>query len=742
MSADMRHDIRICARGNMPLAIAGLCVLLFLIPFSTAGIPGDSIFDISVTHLQMKFRFMADDFVPVVQAFAVLFGFVLGIGSFRFVLDRGQAQTFFSLGLSRKALYLNRVLSGSVLLVAAIFIPMLVSLLLNLISLGLYPGIIAAFIYIFFGLFVTALISFLIASLGCLLAGTMGEAIFFSAAILAIPYAVSYAANAFLRNLLWGNPFGVMPYLGSEQVAPSIMDMLSSFNPVLFFYDDMALHRMFYRPLATEIPPQISPGVLLVWIVVCIVVASIGLSLIGKRRTEQAGFAGKRKNVTRFCAYIPLLFVSALAFDIAAGVNIIFGVILLVAIFALGLFGGDRLLLGSEVESISSRRITSWVVRIAVIAIFAIGAKAGYGAYISLPGEGDVQSVSVNYVGSPNYIGVSVLGSSNSKEYYVSAKYDYTEAKDIALAMQIHSVVSNGGKHPFELDHDNFENTAVPYDVSFTYTLKGGGSKTYYYDRATFAQLRSMLVFDETAPAVSGRSVVLGSVDGYSSQGETLWTRNAYMMGDVYLAEASFRQRYLLSLSSDFRTELLSCIREDVSAQSVQERYFPSKEPIGILMFTMNGENDVNSFAYHLNNAFVYVDEGFVNTLAFLRSNGLWFDSEDEPLGSPSIDEVDTLVIQHYDPYIGINKPKFPQSPYFMSYFSNSVDDFRIQKDFGNLDIVRDPEKLATVLAEMRSSYYLSEPGCLVAIRYVGQDVWVYKFWPGDHMEDMSEMQH
>jgi hypothetical protein len=65
-----------------------------------------------------------------------------------------------------------------------------------------------------------------------------------------------------------------------------------------------------------------------------------------------------------------------------------------------------------------------------------------------------------------------------------------------------------------------------------------------------------------------------------------------------------------------------------------------------------------------------------------------------------------------------------------MSYLSERADDFRIIKDFGAADEVRDPAEMERILDEMRSYYYLSEPGRLVAVQYEGSDKWVYKFLP------------
>jgi ABC-2 type transport system permease protein len=640
-----------------------------------------------------------------------------------------------------------------------------VSLLLNVLALGVYKGLIAAFLYLSAGLFVTAFFAFCAGAVGCLLAGTLFEAAFFGAALLAIPYTVTYAIGVFLKHLLWGNPFGARPYLGDIPAAPSVTSAFSAADPALFFYNDLNAHRMFYRPLDTDTPAAILPGPLLIWAGICVLIVLAGLFLARRRKAEQAGFAGKNAGAARFFLFIPTLFAGALVFDLSAGVNLAFGLAALIAVFALCLFGGDRALLGARAFSVfaaasgsgsassasvsvsafsSARKVALALgVRVLILVIMAAGAGTCYGVYAALPAQEEVASVSVSYVGSPSYVGVPSLGSSTENSYYISAKYDYADAAAIASSLSAHEQIDAAGKRPLAGNAERFEDTALPYDVSFTYTYKDGKTQTWYYDRASFAQLRALLALEDTQAVRNGISAVFpedtGSSAGSTADGagaavggESLWARNAFASGEVILTEPTFREMYAIGLAENDRAALLGCIKADVLAQPAADRYFPKGEPLGILMFTFDSENDRNSFSYHLNNTFVYLDEGFTQTLAFLKDKDLWLEEEG---GSAGADEIETLILQSYDPYIGINKPSFPQSLYFMSYTSLNNDDFRIQKDFGKVGEVRDPAEVKRIAAELRSNYFLSEPGNLAAVKYKGSDKWVYKFWPTEGID-------
>ena len=53
----IRYDIGFILGKNGWIFLVGTAVFMVLIPFFTAGLPGDSIFDIEVTHDQLKFTF-------------------------------------------------------------------------------------------------------------------------------------------------------------------------------------------------------------------------------------------------------------------------------------------------------------------------------------------------------------------------------------------------------------------------------------------------------------------------------------------------------------------------------------------------------------------------------------------------------------------------------------------------------------------------------------------------------------
>jgi ABC-2 type transport system permease protein len=535
-----------------------------------------------------------------------------------------------------------------------------------------------------------------------------------------------------MKRLLWGNPFGAVPYLGGAQILPGVAELLAPLNPVFFFYGDLASHRMYYRTLASDTPPAISPSTALAWLAVCVALCAFGCACFSRRQAEQAGFPGKKRLVACACAFVPALLCCSMTFDLAAGIHLAFGEALMAAVFIVCVVVFKLAFNGLKAHTMSGLKALALppLVGAAILVALEAGAISGYGLYAFLPKAADTSSVRVSYVGDPNIFGASALGSSARSSYYITAGYTFDEPEDIALALRLHEMVDSGGRRALMKGIGDFGATVVPYDVRFDYMNNNGNTRIWYYDRASLAELSALLELGQTAAARLGMQAALG---GDSLAQGTVYARDAYLRGDVYLSDMTFRDIFAMTLSTESRLELMARVREDSAERELADVYFPADEPLAVLMFTFNGDSDAETFAYHLNNAFIYLDQqGYPRTIDFLRANNLWFDETRTDLAaSTDLDQVDMLVLQDYDPYMGMNKPSSPQSLFFMSYLSRSNDDFRVMKDFGGANAVRDPERIAAILPCLRSVYFLSERGALVAVKYKGGDKWVYKFAPG-----------
>ena len=161
--------------GNGWIFLAGTVIFLILIPFFTAGLPGDSIYNIEVTHDQLKFRLINDDvFIPVMVA-AVVMGLVAGSSMFRFVQDKKETTIFFSMGITRTRLFIDRLATAFVMLALMTVIPVAVSVALNISAVGGYQCLVRNAVFLCIGLFLMAAVSCTVAVIMSLLSGSLME---------------------------------------------------------------------------------------------------------------------------------------------------------------------------------------------------------------------------------------------------------------------------------------------------------------------------------------------------------------------------------------------------------------------------------------------------------------------------------------------------------------------------------------------------------------------------------------
>lgn len=135
---EIRHDFLYVIKNNYWMQILFFILFMVLIPFSTVGLPGDSMFSVEYTHDQVKYRFFHGSVLVPILILALAMGVICGIELFRFLLNKRDTTMYLSLMLTRGKLFLNRALMGCMICVFSLAIPMLLSLWLNRMAVGSY----------------------------------------------------------------------------------------------------------------------------------------------------------------------------------------------------------------------------------------------------------------------------------------------------------------------------------------------------------------------------------------------------------------------------------------------------------------------------------------------------------------------------------------------------------------------------------------------------------------------------
>ena len=717
---EVGHDFWYVWKKNYWLPVLFLILFLILIPFSTAGLPGDSMFNLEYTHDQVKYRFFHESVRIPVMAGAVAMGVVCGLTLFRFLLNKRDTTMFLSLALTRRRMYINRAAAGCLTCAVSLAVPMLVSLKLNRMAVGAYPCQVRDCLYLIWGLCVLSLTGFFITAAACMISGTAAEAVIYTAGILAAPGMLFFSVNLLAKQFYWGNSMGVTGWLGTGLIRESLAGQLEWLNPVLFFRKELEVHSVFIRPNEDPVPPDLLPGVLAGWTVVMILLAVLACILLKRRKAENAGISGANPVLSEIMIALTALLVFSLAVTFLGEFSVVLGLV-----FAYGLFAAVHLFWRKSffVCRFRKRRVLISggdaaldCTLVCLAFVFFLPQRCGR----LLEEPENFTEAEVSFVGSPDYLYEAAAGTS-SRGYYVVSSRKLTDPEDIALAAEIQKAFLDSGKQEMELQEDPFSETVVPYDIRFSYTCADGKEYSWYYDRASMTQLKAMLSLEDSPEVRENQRRVF--TDELSDPERVVWANEAYRTGEVYLTDSLYQNTWELSLDEAGRRELLEALAEDVGNQSLDDRYFPEKTAAGVLMFTRNAEYDLTYYSYHLDNAFIYLTDEFTNTIAFLEKYGLMEYVSTKP-------EIETILLQEFDPYASVNGLQAPFSMYFKAYRADSENEFLIQKDFGSPIVVTNQERIEALRQAMHNNYFMGDGGYLAAVKLKNSENWVYEFIP------------
>lgn len=700
-----------------------LVAFTVMIPFSTAGLPGQSIFNMEVTHGQMRFRFIHEDFVFAVQVAVILFGCVTALSLFRFLRNKRDTTIFMSLGMNRWQLFADRTLVGILMLTIAICVPMFLSLYLNKMALGLYPGAVERCIYLCAGMCLTAYTGFFIVVLACALSGTLEESILFTTVMAGGITILSYSCNMLMNKLVWGGARGITTYSGSPIPKESLLEEMKHFNPITFFSEELKSQSIFLRTGTQSLPLPVDKGLLVLWLIIVLILFAVAYFALKYRKAEITGMTGGNIIFSEVVICVSAFFLAAVSFsffyDYFRIPAYLVGAVVFLIVHAIW-----RKTLFSYEMSWKCKGICAFSELAVAGVLVVIMATDSFGHTQKILDKTEFINAQCSFVGSPNYLPVETAGSSTGNGYYLQSSISTENVDEINVIREINKQIQIEGKKKKELNAEDFAKTVVPYDIEFQYTDTMGKEYYYYYDRASMKQIAELLAVDDFENL---RRDEKRTAKGELDSSTFVWASQAYKEGEVYLTDSYYSNRRKLELTKEQRESLLNAIAEDCYTQSKEDRYYPEEEAEAVLMFTKTGEHDIENFAYHLNNTFVYVTQEFRNTLSWMDENGFTTEKDQE---------IESITLQKFNPYENVNGFHYPMSMYFMSYRADDMEEFLILKDFGKKYTISGKEEIRQLKKGLRNTYFMDEGGYLAAVKIKGQEGFAYMFLPKDETPD------
>lgn len=717
------RDLRYVLWKNGWIFLIGLAAFLLLIPFSTAGLSGSSIFNIEVTHQQMKFRLFHPQAIPAIIGALVVLGIIAGCALFRFVLDKKETTIFFSMGMTRTRLFVNRLAAGMLMLALAVALPMALSFWLNLSALGGYEGLLRNTVYLTVGMFAVSMVSFLAAAISIFAAGTLAEACVYWAGLMLLPTILCSGLNLLLKALFWGNAWGELVYSGAAEVRPSLVGLGTWWNPILFFLEKLQTHGQFVRPLSTAVPEAVAWGALTGWLIFAVLLAVIAWLVLRRRRAELAGMTAANPVLSECVILLSGFFafteIFSLLYSYEAWLAAVLGGL---GVLVVHLFWRKTLFSGSAAWR---RGLCSLVLNGAALGLVClvcgVGLTANTARFLS---GGEIAQARVSYVGAPQFLYGEVSGSSTGRGYYVMSELTLDTPEAIEKVKDLQALFLQSGRK--ELGNGSAAaDTVVPYDICFAYTDTDGREHIWYYDRCSFAQLEAMLSIEDEEE-VRQRQAELFSMEAGTGQS---MAGQAYASSEIYLTDPYLTNTYRLTLSGEQRALLLQALRQDTAEMSLEQRYFPEGQTRAVLMFTDSGEQDCKYYTYHLNNEYLYLTGAYSHTLSWLAENELLSLVSTAP-------QVEYIVLQKFDPYIGINGLSYPMGMYFMAYCADTANEFVIQKDFGKQYTITDEAEIQAILSGLQDGCSMTRGGYLAAVKIAGEARLRYLFLPQAQIPD------
>ena len=406
------NDFKRSLNGSLLFPAIALVVLLISFTFPVIAYVTGEEFKMMMLHEEVSI-FAADnslgrELFTLFPMGMVICGMMTAIKSFYYMLRKNQVNVFFSLGVTRKTMFINRAIAGIILLFLSVLVPMLIIYIVNITTFDYVAHATQIFLYAVSMFFVSGLAGFAIGIMATMISGNIFEAVLTTFTASAIPVLTVNAGSSIVYSYLNGflNSGDGIPWFGlispwnicsSIFFEPSNMGYNSTRSPVDVF---LLITRGGVEAEKYVIPDSakvdfgfVAP--VLSWIIISIIVLGIGFILYKARKAEHANsfghFAVSRAINATFVFMLLAFFICELCYNISPLVYfIIFAVASAVAYFI--------------VQIIMTRKLKTTVksfkwygVLVSVTAVFLAVIVSGlFGTFNKTPEKSEVKSVSIS----------------------------------------------------------------------------------------------------------------------------------------------------------------------------------------------------------------------------------------------------------------------------------------------------------------------------------------------------------
>ena len=642
-----------------------------------------------------------DPLFYIFPALLVVISLLLGVLLFRFVTNKKTVNVYYSLGIKRADLYTARLLAGVFMMLAAVLVPLAVSLGLNLHYFGSSVMLWRTFLFYAVHSTICVLAGLTISAAVSSCVGTTVEAIGFSAVLAAFPSVVTMCVNYSVPAILNGAPdityYDIYP--SSSSYGDMHLNMTDStiFGRIISHINLLMLNRSsFINSSSVEAmtkeaakkwaAPSLTPYIL--WAVLIAAFFVFGLFMFKRRKAEICGFPG-RSAVLNFvlCMIASFGAASLIIYFIAYTSQISRWIMIaLVIVAAFLVFVILDVILHLSFKALKK----DWkigLVHVGLMAAFLLSLYTGFFGYSSrVPDIQDIESVSIS---APNALmGSYKLGCRLSATYdgsiYYSERYlkdsyyvcnrfnsvleGFKDKDDINTVREIHkAMIKAGNLSEMNCDPDDYSKRATSQTVIIKYKLKNGHELIRAYKYVPLANYPTLYTLEDTKNWNSKIKDELLNIDSesvipivFSAQMDNKIAVDEELTAG--LARAIYND--ISSLSSDkflsSNAKYLGSVAFYVNREQEEDySMYKSSEYIDATSMTdeiieeetLSRQETVDGFANHKDSTGRYlalgdysvvpITEEMTNTISFLKAHGLYEKLSDEsPIVSARIADM------------------------------------------------------------------------------------------------------
>lgn len=627
----------------------------------------------------------------IFPALLVVISILLGVLLFRFVTNKKTVNVYYSLGIKRADLYTARLLAGVFMMLAAVLVPLAVSLGLNLHFFGSSAMLWRTFLFYAVHNVICVLAGLTIAAAVSSCVGTVVESLGFSAVLAAFPSVVTMCVNYSVPAILNGAPsktyYDIYP--AASSFGENYLDMTNStlFGRAIAHINLLMLNRSsFINSSSVEAmtkeaakkwaAPSLTPYIL--WAVLIAAFFVFGLFMFKRRKAEICGFPG-RSAVLNFvlCMIASFGAASLIIYFIAYTSQISRWIMIaLVIVAAFLVFVILDVILHLSFKALKK----DWkigLVHVGLMAAFLLSLYTGFFGYSSrVP---DVQSIESASISAPNALmgsyklgnglrsgynsNLYYFGEDGLKDYYYvgnrsnSLVEDFKDKDDINTVREIHkAMIKAGNINEMNCDPDDYSKRVTSQKVIIKYKLKNGRELVRVYNYVPLTDYPTLYTLEDTKNWNSKIKNELLNIDSenvipilFSAQMDKRTAVDEELTAG--LARAIYND--ISTLSSDkFLTsnaKYLGSVAFYVSRQNTQEEAYygstttvtePMPEPGIEEDPDMSRQDKVNELSAHGESSGHYISLGdystvpitseMTNTISFLKEHGLYEKLTDE----------------------------------------------------------------------------------------------------------------